>query len=189
MIFMLSRLTKFVAIATVPAGLLAFSLPIAPALADWNEFDVCTTEITNNGVPAEQAGTACSDALIPKELSECVAIIKGNTAIAGIDALKSCYQVRRPVDLGNCVADIVEQTPSSAIATDSKSTDKADQSSADPQLSILNSCRASLLPGRYSQCVTALNRQVSGLTLGGALETCLSAEAFPAELYPPVNGQ
>jgi hypothetical protein len=181
MTFMLSRLTKFAAIATVPAGLLAFSLPIAPALANWNEFDVCTTEIINNGVSAQLAGQACSDALIPKELSKCVSIIKSRTQIAGIEALRGCYQVRRPVDLGNCVADIVAQTPNNAIATDNKNTDN------NPQLAVLNSCRASLLPGRYSQCVTALNRQVNGLTLGGALDTCLSAEAFPTDLYPPVN--
>jgi hypothetical protein len=133
----------------------------------------------NNGVPAEQAGTACSDALIPKELSECVSIIKNRTQIAGIDALRGCYQVRRPVDLGNCVADIVAQTPTTAATSDDKNTE------INPQLAVLDSCRASLLPGRYSECVTALNRQVSGITLGGALDTCLSAEAFPADLYPP----
>jgi len=192
--FILSRLTKFAAIATVPAGLLAFSVPIAPALA-WNEFDVCTTQIISSGVPANQAGEACSNALIPKELSECVATIRGRTAIAGIDALKGCYQVRRPIDLGNCVVDIVSSAPSATPTADKKSTPgaAAPQNSAtqntetNPQLAVLESCRASLLPGRYSQCVTALNRQVGGLTLSGALDSCLSAEAFPPELYPPVN--
>jgi hypothetical protein len=199
MIFILSRLTKFAAIATVPAGLLAFSVPIAPALA-WNEFDVCTTQIINSGVPANQAGVACSNALIPKELSECVATIRGRTAIAGIDALRGCYQVRRPIDLGNCVVDIVSSAPTATPTADKKSTpgaatpqNSATQNSAtqntdtNPQLAVLESCRASLLPGRYSQCVTALNRQVGGLTLSGALDSCLSAEAFPPELYPPVN--
>jgi hypothetical protein len=193
--FILSRLTKFAAIATVPAGLLAFSLPIAPALANWNEFDVCTTQIINSGVPADKAGEACSNALIPKELSECVATIQGRTAIAGIEALRGCYQVRRPIDLGNCVVDIVSSAPAATPTADKKSTPGAatPQNSAtqntetNPQLAVLESCRASLLPGRYSQCVTALNRQVSGLTLGKALNTCLSAEAFPKELYPPIN--
>jgi hypothetical protein len=196
MIFILSRLTKFAAIATIPVGLLAFSVPIAPALANWNEFDVCTTQIVNSGVPAKQAGAACSDALIPKELSECVATIQGRTAIAGPDALRGCYQVRRPIDLGNCVVDIISSAPSATPTADKKSTGTtASQNSAtqkteiNPQLAVLDSCRASLLPGRYSQCVTALNRQVSGLTLGGALDACLSAQAFPTDLYPPANAQ
>lgn len=71
-----------------------------------NQFDVCLRELTTAGVTTELAQTGCADALVPRELSTCVRTIATATDIKAIDALKSCYQVRRPVDMGNCVVNI-----------------------------------------------------------------------------------
>ncbi|MGV2387356.1 MAG UNVERIFIED_CONTAM: hypothetical protein LVR29_00385 [Microcystis novacekii LVE1205-3] len=50
---------------------------------------------------------------------------------------------------------------------------------------ILDSCRQSLLPGRFSQCVIAVSRGVDKNNPSQALQTCLSAEDSP-EIHPPV---
>lgn len=170
---------------TLPAGLLLLGLPIVPAGAELdparlNQFDVCVTELSDSGIPSEKAGTACSDALIPKQLSSCVAQIKADTPVDPEKALAACYQVRRPVDLANCVSDIQRATLNSA------SKPKEDSGADEPSLSeqALDTCRASLLPGRHSECVIALSRDVKGMSPLEAMDICLSAEDFPADLFP-----
>jgi hypothetical protein len=210
------RLTAIVALPTI---FLALSLPIRPANA--NEFNDCINELSDSGVSQEQAGIACSDALIPKELSACVSKIQDNTPIQADDALKACYRVRRPVDLGNCVVDIYartlesppqpqtnkpETTPKPEETNQTKAMDSVSQgetgeanSAPSPEsptmtdaetypLIALDSCRRSLLPGRYSKCVIAVSEEVSGISPANAMETCLSAEDFPRDLFPAFTG-
>ena len=93
------------AIISLPTILLTLSLPVRPAAAA-NEFSACVSEIIGSGVPADLAGVACSDALEPEELSECVSDIRAATPIEGQAALTACYRVRRPVDMAECVVDI-----------------------------------------------------------------------------------
>jgi hypothetical protein len=172
-------------VAALPAGLFLLGLPTLPAAAElnparWNQFDVCVTELTNNGIPPEKAGTACSDALIPKQLSSCVAQIKADTPIDPEKALTACYQVRRPIDLANCVSDIQRATLNSV----SKKENEAAEGEPSLPEQALDSCRASLLPGRHSECVIALSRDVKGISPREAMNTCLSAEDFPPDLFP-----
>jgi hypothetical protein len=179
-------LVRLLNIAVLPAGLLMLGLPNFPVRAEldpsrWNQFDVCVTEMTNNGIPSEKAGTACADALIPKELSSCVARIRANTPINPEKALVACYQVRRPIDLANCVSDIQRATLNSVSQT--KEDEAAAAGTSLSELA-LDSCRASLLPGRHSECVIALSRDVKGISPKEAINTCLSAEDFPADLFP-----
>jgi hypothetical protein len=203
LIVMQSRLNSsspLTAIATLPALLLTLFLPIRPAAAE-NQFDVCVLSLKSNGVQGEQAGTACADALIPKELSACVSHIKSATPIEAEDALQACYQVRRPVDLGNCVADIYNSvlksslssartkqvTPAEPAKMDSPESTPAENPAAseDPPLTVLlNSCRLSLLPGRHSECAIALSRTIPDMTPVKAMQTCLDAEDFPRDLFP-----
>jgi hypothetical protein len=166
-------------------GLLLWNGSLLPALADsatdWNQFDVCVTDLTTNGVNGNQAKSACAGALIPKQLSECVAMIRNGSPIEATPALQACYQVRRPVDLGNCVVDIQNSvlggyTPP-ADATKGVS-------SNDLSLLALNSCRESLLPGRHSECVIALSRDNTTSSPQIAMDTCLAAEDFPRDLFP-----
>ncbi|HAC64971.1 MAG TPA: hypothetical protein DCF68_15930, partial [Cyanothece sp. UBA12306] len=136
----------------------------------------------------DQAATACSDALIPKELSKCVSMIGRATPIAGDDALRACYQVRRPIDLGNCVADIYNEIPSLSLSSDEEEGETVSAEDS-PLLTLLNSCRASLRPGFYSECVIAVNRNVPDLNSVQALDKCLAAEDFPRDVFPAYEQQ
>lgn len=186
MINLSQPLVRLLNIAVLPAGLLLLALPNFPVHAGlnpgrWNQFDVCVNEMKNNGIPPEKAGTACADALIPKELSSCVARIRANTPINPEKALLACYQVRRPIDLANCVSDIQRATLNSAGKT---ARDEAAAEGTSLSDLALDSCRASLLPGRHSECVIALSRDVRGISPKQAMNTCLSAEDFPSDLFP-----
>lgn len=192
----MKKIAVRVAIVTVPLGLLPIIRP-TPVLA--NQFDTCIRQIAGAGVSPKDAAQACSDALIPKELSRCVAMINSRTPIDGQSALLACYQVRRPIDLANCVVDIHRAVPAIAAAGPSANTTgepstnitapatKQDtKTPTPPELSLqtLDSCRKSLLPGRFSECVIAASRDVVGETPAEALDTCLSAEDFPRDLFP-----
>lgn len=168
--------------------------------ANNNPFDVCLRELTASGVPVEQAQTGCADALVPSELSTCVKNISTNTNIKSIEALKSCYQVRRPLDLGTCVVNInrnilmannksnAPKTASTVTETTENSIEPiietTDTTSVTPIQMALNSCQASLLPLRHSECVIGLSRTPQPANPTKAMETCLSAEDFPRDLFP-----
>lgn len=160
----------------LPVLLLTLGLPLpnARAGAD-NQYGVCLDEIMAAGVAQDQAATACAEALIPKELSACVSQIARTTPIEGKNAVQACFQVRRPIDLANCVADI-----DSALLRDSSTPSSGSEDSS--YQAVLASCRRSLLPGPYSECVIAAGKTGSPLT--EAIDTCLSAQDFPANLFP-----
>lgn len=165
-----------------------------------NQFDVCLKDLIAAGVTTEQAQTGCADALVPRELSTCVSTISNNTDIKAIDALKSCYQVRRPVDMGNCVVTI---NKNSILASTRKTTmakkeveaeteknlfatadDNTLTTKISPVMMALSTCQASLLPARHSECVVALSRTPQVTDPTKAMTTCLSAEDFPRDLFP-----
>ncbi|MGK7944350.1 MAG: hypothetical protein AB4058_07765 [Microcystaceae cyanobacterium] len=223
-------------LATVGVALLPPALVILPPSQAWgfNQFDVCVGQMVNNGVSPEKAGTACADALIPKELSRCVSMIRAKTAIEPDDALTACYRVRRPIDLAHCVIDIdraLLNSQSTAVVTEPESeaiSETGESESAptlieensknqikepilkaqapfedntinlnrqsqfianeddSPVLVALDSCRRSLLPGRYSECVTGLGRKAN-LSPIAAMNTCLEAQAYPADIFPAYN--
>lgn len=188
-----TMLFKFLQSHRPSPSLLSFSLGLLlwngsclfPALADsatdWNQFDVCVSELTSNGVISDKAKSACAGALIPKQLSECVAMIRNGSPIEADPALQACYQVRRPVDLGNCLVDIQNTVLGSYIPPADTT---ASASSNNLSLSALNSCRESLLPGRHSECVIALSRENTSPSPQEAMDTCLAAEDFPRALFP-----
>ncbi len=164
----MKNLSKLTAIAI-------FTLPLlfSDGAKAENEFDVCLRELTTNGVAIEPAQTGCADALNPQDLSYCVKTIAQSTTIEGTEALKNCYRVRRPIELGDCVASIQDRVLST-------STEANENSSV---MMALNTCTASLLPDRHSQCVVALSRTPEVGNPLKAMETCISAEDFPRELY------
>lgn len=168
--------------AIVGAALSELTVPLGASAQRLNQFDVCVREIIAAGVSPSSAGTACADALIPKELSLCVTRIKNRSPLQGDDILRACYQVRRPVDLANCVVDIGRIIPATSQAQ--KQEEKSTPDATTLYGLTLDSCRRSLLPGRHSECVIALSRQVKDSSLEYALNTCLSAEDFPRDLFP-----
>lgn len=181
MVSLFTRLLRVSAILPLPASLLFLTLAPSPVKANWNQFSVCITQLEKYQVSGNDAAIACSDALIPKELSECVSMIGNVTPIQGNDALKACYQVRRPIDLGNCVADIYRQFPNLATVNPETKTNET------ALLTLLNSCRASLQPGFFSECVIASAKEVSDITPVKAMDICLSAQDFPRDLFPAYN--
>lgn len=146
-----------------------------------NQFDVCLRELTSSGVSIEKAQTGCASALIPKDLSYCVRNITQFTSISGDNALTSCFQVRRPRDLSTCVVSINNTI---LISTGTKETNKTEVSSVTPIMAALNTCQQSLLPARHSECVIGLSRTPKFSNPVNAMETCLSAEDFPTDLFP-----
>jgi hypothetical protein len=158
----------------------------AIAFGNNNQFSACISQIVRTGVSPQDAATACSEALIPKELSRCVVMIKSKTPIDGNLALQACFQVRRPIDLGNCVVDIHRAAPlfaaNSLKQTETETAKEPDKLGISKQ--VLDSCRQSLLPGRFSECVIAVSRGADKNNPSQALQTCLSAEDFPRDLFP-----
>lgn len=158
---------------TLPVILLLTAIPQLPASAKKNNFDTCVKEMIKGGIADAQAATACADALEPKELSQCVQKITEKTQLPAENVLQNCYQVRRPLDLATCVTDI--HSKMLGITDDNRQT----------ILSIaLNSCRSSLLPLRYADCVIGVNHGVATVAPDKAMDTCLSAEDFPRDLFP-----
>lgn len=202
---MIKRFFKLTAIVFISPALLNLSVS-SPVKAE-NQFDVCLREIVKSGVNVGQAGTACADALIPKELSYCVQKISNNTAIKAEDALTNCYQVRRPVDMANCVVNIDKTVLIASSKTNSKTettTEKTEENTANtetietttevietteeteksPLILALETCRTSLSPSRHSECVVALSRTPQAMSAIKAMENCINAEDFPKDLFP-----
>ena len=181
----IKKIASWSAIAAISLGLVEMNRT-AIAFGNNNQFSACISQIVRTGVSPEDAATACSEALIPKELSRCVVMIKSKTPIDGNLALQACFQVRRPIDLGNCVVDIHRAAPlfaaNSPKQTETETAKEPDKLGISTQ--ILDSCRQSLLPGRFSECVIAVSRGVDKNNPSQALQTCLSAEDFPRDLFP-----
>ncbi len=153
-------------IAALHAGLAAIAFPAQPAGAiHRNNYYKCTSELVDADVRAEEAERACSRALRPEDLAECVVKINRQTDISSRDALDTCSGVRRPLDLATCVVDI------------------SDRAQAGAAFAIMNNCRRSLLPARYSQCVVGLNRRLD-ISAVRAMDSCIDAGDRVRDLDP-----
>lgn len=171
---------------------LSFLLPLtAPASASDN-FGLCIAELVESGLEEPEAGVACAGALEPAELSFCVSAIEDDTPVEAQEALASCYRVRRPIDLAYCVVDIHEET--SAVLTtedvetelDITETEEFEYPPAvvDNAILALDTCRRSLLPSRFSECVVELSQSLEAFAPTDAMLTCIQAESYPRELFP-----
>lgn len=147
------------------AGLIAIAIPIRPATA-YTDFQICAAQLVRfASVSPETASVACSQSLRPADYSRCVVTISLRTPAATNNALTACTRVRRPVDLSRCVIDITDRARDSQVP------------------SVLEYCRRSLEPIRFSECVSGLTREVDFAT-PRALDTCIAAEDFPRQLFP-----
>jgi hypothetical protein len=161
---MISRLQFGVSQLAI-AGLIAIAIPSRPAVA-YTEFQICAAQLVRfASVSAESASTACANALRPEDFSRCVVTISLRTPAITKDALQACTRVRRPVELSRCVVDIGDRSRDSNVP------------------SVLDYCRRSLQPIRFSECVTGLTREVD-FAIPRALDTCIAAEDFPRQLFP-----
>lgn len=147
------------------ASLLAMAIPSRPVLA-YNDFQLCAARLVRlAAVSPEEAAVACSDALDPEDLSRCVVTIHKLTPTLTQEALVACSRVRRPVELSRCVFNINNKARESQTAE------------------VIDYCRRSLLPIRYSECVVGLSREID-FAVTRVLETCIKAEDFPRDYSP-----
>jgi hypothetical protein len=80
-----------------------------------------------------------------------------------------------------------EQTQPEAAPTETPQPTNETSTSESSGALALDTCRRSLLPVRFSECVIATNNNVEGTSPEEAMKTCIRAEDFPSELYPNSN--
>ncbi|MDY6782451.1 MAG: hypothetical protein SW833_07855 [Cyanobacteriota bacterium] len=165
------------AIAILPA--VSFGFPrLEPAQAiDNNPFETCAVELLEARVNPTAASIACSEALLPEDLSWCVLKIFEQTPLEGNVALDACFRVRRPIDLADCTVYISDEFQERDRIFESPDTQQSFARSA------LDTCRRSLLPRRFAECAVGLSREVA-ISAPEILDACISAEAYPAVLFP-----
>jgi len=162
------RVTQFSTIAALQAGFFFMIIPSHPLQARvGGQFQVCAEELEQAGLPSDQVAAACADALRPKDLSLCVLSMNQEAGVSAEEALFNCDRDRRPLELATCVLDLNEFLEVNDLGL------------------IVENCRRSLLPLRYSECVVGLtNTPKQAIAPVEALDQCLSAEAFPESLTP-----
>ncbi len=160
--------TRLGAIAAFQAGLFFMVSPTRPLqAATGDEFKICAQELQEAGLAPDEASAACADAIRPKDLSLCVLSMNQDVGIPAEEGLYNCYRDRRPLELATCVVEINERLE------------------ADDMGILVENCRRSILPLRYSDCVVGLtNAEEETIDPVVALEECISADAFPRALTP-----
>ena len=153
----------------VIAGLCVAAIPTTEARAASNPFQLCTAELQRANISDVVASKACAQALIPEDLSECVLRMSLFTPTISEQALAACTRVRRPPELATCVIDIGRRAENAQI------------------VSVLDHCRRSLEPLRFSECVVGLTVQTD-LAPANTLATCIDAEVLtsrPSSAFAP----
>ena len=135
------------------------------AIAADNDYDTCAGNLLGLNIPPETVAERCSKMLHPEDFSSCVVDISRQTDIIPSDALDTCSQVRRPLELATCTVQISDVAP----ATEGPN--------------ILENCRRSLLPVRFSDCVLGLNNQTD-LAIADSLVACIDAQDPVRNLDP-----
>ncbi len=148
------------------AGTIALpAILFSPLAVQANEFGNCTGKLLAAGIEAESASLACAQALHPDEVASCVVDVTATADVLSEDALTACSRDRRPDEVAACFDSIYTNL-----------------AGADP-LETLNNCQLSILPSRYSDCVTGL-AAASDLTPDSSLATCSVAGYRPVDLAP-----
>jgi hypothetical protein len=154
------------AIQFAVAGALAFpAILFSPLVAQANEFGNCTGKLLAAGIDTDSAALACAQALHPDQVASCVVDVTNTAEVVPEDALAACSRDRRPDEVAACFGSIYTNLEG-----------------ADP-LETLENCQLSILPIRYSDCVTGLAAE-SDLTPEASLATCSVAGYRPVDLAP-----
>jgi hypothetical protein len=78
--------------------------------------------------------------------------------------------------------EVAPAQPEAAPTETPQPTEETSTPSEGSNLLALDTCRRSLLPVRFSQCVIAVNNNVDGMTPENAIQSCIKAEDMPTEL-------
>ena len=175
------RWASVVATGLTAAALLTAGLPMSPAEAisinlkfqqNKNAYRICAQDMVKVGIAPQAAAAACAAAQHPKDISQCVTQINKKTQVASMDALFNCRRVRRPAELATCVVDINSKAQGAPIT------------------SVLDHCRRSLMPQRFSECVVGLSKELKFPT-EQILATCIDARyqigQFEPNAAPPIT--
>lgn len=129
------------------------------------DYETCTSQLLDLELGEELASLACGTAYRPRNLADCVSEIAIATDITASTALETCRQVRRPVNLATCTVEIAGITDGNNLGN------------------ILDSCRRSLLPERYANCVLGITN-MSDVAPVTAMTDCLDATDRIRDTYP-----
>jgi hypothetical protein len=147
------------------AGLVSPLVMLTAPQAVANDFETCTSSLIEVGVVAADAATACGRALHPAALSSCTVDVTGAADVTADQALMACQSDRRPAELATCVSNIHQQL-------------EVVSSTA-----VLNNCRRSVLPARFSDCVVGI-ATAAELTTGESMNRCIAAGSRPVDVAP-----
>lgn len=157
---------RFAVAGLVTAGLVTLGLPgVAIDTLSQEDYELCAASLREAGVADADAAAACARALSPQDVARCVVQAKVGSALTANDFLAACRRVRRPVELATCFT---------RIRT-------ADTTAAEGE--VLENCRRSLLPERFSNCVVGLRANIQFST-AEALQTCIAAGDRPQNVLP-----
>ena len=151
----------FALIAGLATPMVLLSAPSAIA----NDFETCTSDLIEAGIAAASAAGACGRAMHPAALSRCAVDITGVADVNAEQALLACQSDRRPEDLATCVGDI-HQGLEIANST-----------------AVLNNCRRSVLPVRFSDCVVGV-ATAAELPVADSMAQCIAAGYIPGDVAP-----
>jgi hypothetical protein len=155
----------------------------------------CTEKITEDAdLPAEDALKACFRVRRPGDLATCVVDIKEKAAknyaakpIAPQGAQNKENSKNKEKILAQSPAPSPEKptTPTLEPVQPQETpqpTQETSTTSASSNLLALDTCRRSLLPVRFSECVVAVNNNVEGMTPEESIKACIKSEDLPTEL-------
>ncbi|NJL83317.1 MAG: hypothetical protein HC890_10865 [Chloroflexaceae bacterium] len=155
------------------------------------ELSACVLDINaDTTVRAEAALEACFRVRRPDALARCVVTIQERTIVpytarltapaAPKQSLKQETvqpQQQQPGTGGSPQPETLKLQPSGTVTESAESI----------TLFALNTCRRSLLPDRFSDCVVGLANTLPDLVPTEAMQTCISAEDFPDDLFPALS--
>ncbi|PSR17589.1 hypothetical protein C8255_11805 [filamentous cyanobacterium CCP3] len=130
-----------------------------------NDYEACANSLIEAGLDGAAAAAACGKALNPADLSSCTLDVTGIGDINVEQALVACQSDRRPKELATCVSDI-HQSLEVASST-----------------AVLNGCRRSVLPLRFSDCVVGV-ATAAELAVVNSLLQCSAAGYVPTDVAP-----
>ncbi|MBD1915558.1 MULTISPECIES: hypothetical protein [Cyanophyceae] len=151
----------FALITGLTTSMVLISAPQAIA----NDFESCASRLIEAGVAGPAAAGACGQALHPIDLASCTVDVIGVAEVDAEQALVACQSDRRPQDLATCIGDIhqgLEVANSTAV---------------------LNNCRRSVLPVRFSDCVVGV-ATAADLAVADSMTQCIAAGYRPEDVAP-----
>jgi hypothetical protein len=158
----------------------------------------CTEKITEKAaLPAEDALKACFRVRRPGDLATCVVDIKEKAAKNYAAKPEGQPQGAQNKENSKNTEKILAQSPTPTTpAPEQKTTPTIEPTptQATPQptqetststasdILALDTCRRSLLPVRFSECVVAVNNNVQGMNPEESIKACIKSEDLPTEL-------